>query len=80
MNRFSLRRISLIAALTGATLVNAVAHAGTITVYTSLEEDEIKDYVAQAKKDLPDVTIKRAALVHWRSRPAHFGRIQKSAT
>ncbi len=57
MNRFSLRRTSLIATLTCATLASAVAQAGTITVYTSLEEDEIKDYVAQAKKDLPDLTI-----------------------
>ncbi|WP_280514739.1 extracellular solute-binding protein [Candidatus Symbiopectobacterium sp. 'North America'] len=56
MKRFSLRRTSLMAACAFATLVGA-AHAGTITVYTSLEEDEIKDYVAQAKKDMPDVTV-----------------------
>lgn len=56
MKRFSLRRTSLIAACTFATLMGA-AQAGTITVYTSLEEDEIKDYVAQAKKDMPDVTV-----------------------
>lgn len=36
----------------------AMAHAGTITVYTSLEEDEIKDYIAAAKKDMPDVDVK----------------------
>ncbi|MEF7616080.1 ABC transporter substrate-binding protein [Aquincola sp. MAHUQ-54] len=36
----------------------AAAHAGTVTVYTALEEDEIKDYVAAAKKDLPDVDVK----------------------
>ncbi|HEY0202388.1 MAG TPA: ABC transporter substrate-binding protein [Burkholderiaceae bacterium] len=34
------------------------AHAGTITAYTALEEDEIKDYIAAAKKDLPDVDVK----------------------
>lgn len=34
------------------------AHAGTITVYTSLEEDEIKEYVSAAKKDMPDLDIK----------------------
>lgn len=34
------------------------AHAGVVTVYTSLEEDEIKDYVAAAKKDMPDVELK----------------------
>lgn len=56
MNRFSLRRTSLLAVCAFATLVGA-AHAGTITVYTSLEEDEIKDYVEQAKKDMPDLTI-----------------------
>ncbi|WP_252317797.1 MULTISPECIES: hypothetical protein [Symbiopectobacterium] len=56
MKRFSLRRTSLMAACAFATLMGA-AQAGTITVYTSLEEDEIKDYVAQAKKDMPDVTV-----------------------
>ncbi|PWC16264.1 iron ABC transporter substrate-binding protein [Brenneria roseae subsp. roseae] len=56
MKKFSLRRTSLMAAFSFATLAGA-AHAGTITVYTSLEEDEIKDYVAQAKKDMPDLTI-----------------------
>lgn len=39
-------------------LAGLAAHAGTITVYTALEEDEIKDYVAAAKKDLPDVDVK----------------------
>lgn len=34
------------------------AQAGTITAYTALEEDEIKDYLAAAKKDLPDVDVK----------------------
>lgn len=33
------------------------AQAGTITVYTALEEDEIADYVALAKKEIPDVTV-----------------------
>ncbi|MEQ9859719.1 ABC transporter substrate-binding protein [Pectobacterium cacticida] len=57
MNRSLFCRISLLAVLSCATLFNAAAYAGAITVYTSLEEDEIKDYVAQAKKDLPDLTI-----------------------
>ncbi|RMX05060.1 ABC transporter substrate-binding protein [Corticibacter populi] len=35
-----------------------LAHAGTVTVYTALEEDEIKDYVAAAKKDMPDIDVK----------------------
>ncbi len=34
------------------------AQAGTVTAYTALEEDEIKDYVAAAKKDMPDVDVK----------------------
>jgi len=33
-------------------------HAGVVTVYTALEEDEIKDYVAAAKHDMPDVEVK----------------------
>ncbi|MBP2301775.1 ABC transporter substrate-binding protein [Azospirillum picis] len=34
------------------------ARAGTLTVYTALEEDEIADYVAAAKADLPDIDLK----------------------
>jgi len=34
------------------------AAAGTLIAYTALEEDEIKAYVAAAKKDLPDIDIK----------------------
>jgi hypothetical protein len=49
MKRFSFRRTSLMATCALATLSGA-AHAGTITVYTSLEEDEIKDYVESAKR------------------------------
>ncbi len=44
------------ALLAGATM--GIAQAGTITVYSALEEDEIKDYVAAAKKDMPDVDVK----------------------
>lgn len=42
------------------TLVSTLptAHAGTVTAYTALEEDEIKEYMAAAKKDLPDVDVK----------------------
>ena len=36
----------------------ANAQAGSITVYTALEEEEIADYVAQAKKDMPDLDVK----------------------
>lgn len=45
-------------ALASLLLAATVAHAGTITVYTALEEDEIKDYLAQAKKDMPDLDVK----------------------
>ena len=45
-------------AVLAAALLAAAAHAGTITVYSALEEDEIKDYVAAAKKDMPDVDVK----------------------
>lgn len=41
-----------------ATFAMPAAHAGSITVYTALEEDEIKDYLEVAKKDLPDIDIK----------------------
>jgi len=34
------------------------AAAGTVTVYTALEEDEIASYVAAAKKEMPDVEVK----------------------
>ncbi len=38
-------------------LLGGAAHAGTISVYSALEEDEIKDYLAAAKKDMPDVDV-----------------------
>ncbi len=38
-------------------LLGTVANAGTISVYSALEEDEIKDYLAVAKKEMPDVDI-----------------------
>ena len=34
------------------------APAGTVTAYTALEEDEIAEYVAAAKRALPDVELK----------------------
>ncbi|MCO5357350.1 ABC transporter substrate-binding protein [Acidovorax kalamii] len=57
-------RSSLFAALRLLPLLGALAcglttaHAGTVTAYTALEEDEIKEYLAAAKKDLPDVDVK----------------------
>jgi len=34
-----------------------LANAGEITVYSSLEDDEIADFLKAANKDLPDITI-----------------------
>ncbi|MBU0801564.1 MAG: ABC transporter substrate-binding protein [Alphaproteobacteria bacterium] len=49
------RQLSL---MTGLALVGInAANAGTITVYTALEEAEIKTYLEQAKKDLPDIDV-----------------------
>src|SRR5947209_20509345 len=39
-------------------LLGGTAQAGTVTAYTALEEDEIAEYVASAKKALPDVDLK----------------------
>lgn len=46
-----------IAALLSSLLLAATASAGTITAYSALEEDEIKEYIAAAKKDMPDVEV-----------------------
>lgn len=47
------------AALTAFTFAAAtsMAYAGSLTVYTALEEDEIAEYVTIAKKDMPDVEL-----------------------
>ncbi len=54
-SRFALRPL---AALAAAFTFAGAAHAGIIVVYTALEEDEIKEYVAAANKDMPDLDIK----------------------
>jgi len=38
-------------------LWGSIAHAGAITLYTSLEPAEIADYVAAAKQDMPDLKL-----------------------
>ncbi|MEP7029876.1 MAG: ABC transporter substrate-binding protein [Pseudolabrys sp.] len=38
--------------------LGGIAHAGSVTVYTALEEDEIAEYVAAAKKSVPGVDLK----------------------
>ncbi|NIX76042.1 ABC transporter substrate-binding protein [Microvirga terricola] len=45
-------------ALALSLLLSGAAHAGTVTAYTALEEDEIADYTAAAKKALPDIDLK----------------------
>lgn len=42
----------------GLALAATQAHAGTVTVYSALEEDEIAAYVAAAKKSLADIDLK----------------------
>jgi iron(III) transport system substrate-binding protein len=39
-------------------VLGGIAQAGPVTVYTALEEDEIAEYVAAAKKAIPDVDLK----------------------
>src|ERR1700736_6406004 len=39
-------------------LLGGAAQAGTVTAYTALEEDEIAEYVAAAKRAVPDVDLK----------------------
>nr|WP_249146014.1 ABC transporter substrate-binding protein [Bradyrhizobium diazoefficiens] len=50
------RRAALAAAVWMAS--SAAGQAGTVTAYTALEEDEIADYVAAAKADLPGIDLK----------------------
>ena len=39
-------------------LAGAASHAGIVTAYTALEENEIAEYVAVAKKEMPDIDVK----------------------
>jgi iron(III) transport system substrate-binding protein len=39
-------------------ILGGTAQAGTVTAYSALEEDEIAEYVAAAKRALPDVDLK----------------------
>ncbi|MHB1620791.1 MAG: ABC transporter substrate-binding protein [Sulfuricella sp.] len=52
------RAVALAAATLGFSLAHLpIANAGEITVYTSLEEPEIADYLTAAKKDMPDLKV-----------------------
>jgi iron(III) transport system substrate-binding protein len=51
-----MRKLALACAL--GILVAGPAQGGTLTTYSALEEDEIAEYVAAAKKALPDVDLK----------------------
>src|SRR5215467_10314729 len=55
MTRHCLRLACALGLLTGAM---GAASAGTVTAYSALEEDEIAEYVAAAKRTLPDVELK----------------------
>ncbi|RJF92074.1 ABC transporter substrate-binding protein [Noviherbaspirillum saxi] len=39
-------------------MVGAATHAGNVIAYTALEENEIAEYLAAAKKDMPDIDVK----------------------
>ena len=53
-----MRKIARIAVATGLLAAYAAsAHAGSITVYTSFEDDEISAYMKDAKEALPDVEV-----------------------
>lgn len=52
------RQVLTAALLATAALLPLAAQAGSLTVYTALEEDEIADYVAAAKADLPGLDLK----------------------
>lgn len=54
--------VARVAALAAAALGFSLSHlpvalAGEITVYTALEEPEIADYLAAARKDMPDLKV-----------------------
>ncbi len=51
-----MKKISLVCVL--SFLMAGAAQAGSLTAYSALEEDEIAEYVAAAKKALPDIDLK----------------------
>lgn len=54
----SARVFGMAAMIFGLSLITpSMAQAGEITVYTSYEEPEIADYLAAAKKDMPDLKV-----------------------
>ncbi|MGC7403032.1 extracellular solute-binding protein [Pandoraea pneumonica] len=57
MRRIKQLAVSASFALTLGVLASAQVHAGEITVYTALEDDEIATYLAAAKQAMPDVTV-----------------------
>jgi len=46
-----------ITAATALAAATSATYAGSLTVYTALEEEEIADYVAAAKKAMPDIEV-----------------------
>ncbi len=53
-----LPRKRTLAAILASTFLATSAWAGTVTLYTSLDEDELPTYVAAAKKAMPDIDIR----------------------
>lgn len=47
----------IVASLLGLAVAQGVAHAGSITVYSALESDEISTYLDAAREALPDIDI-----------------------
>ncbi|QDE39108.1 ABC transporter substrate-binding protein [Luteibacter pinisoli] len=52
-----MRPVHAIASVTALLALCTAAHAGTLTVYSALESDEIATYLAGAKQALPDVDV-----------------------
>ncbi|MCG2600755.1 MAG: hypothetical protein KBO59_24945 [Achromobacter sp.] len=59
------KKLGLVVAVISLGFAQAV-HAGAITVYTALEEDEIAAYLKAANAALPDVKVNVLRL--WRAR------------
>ncbi|MGH8816038.1 MAG: ABC transporter substrate-binding protein, partial [Achromobacter pestifer] len=52
-----MKKLSVVVAVISLTYAQAAAHAGAITVYTALEEDEIAAYLKAANAAMPDVKV-----------------------
>jgi iron(III) transport system substrate-binding protein len=57
MNTRSYPRLMGVALALLTLMLAAAVRAGEITVYTSLEEDEVADYLKAAQQDIPDIKV-----------------------